>query len=45
MSVTILLIQNNPLLLMVLRELLESGGHSVVTCGNGGEAVYGELLL
>ena len=39
MSVTILLVEDDPLLLTVLRELLEFGGHSVVTCGNGREAV------
>ena len=39
MSVTILLVEDDPLLLTVLRELLEFGGHSVVTCENGREAV------
>ena len=39
MSVTILLVEDDPLLLTVLRELLEFGGHSVVTCVNGREAV------
>jgi two-component system response regulator YesN len=39
MSVTILLVEDDPVLLTVLRELLEFGGHSVVTCGNGREAV------
>jgi CheY-like chemotaxis protein len=34
-----LLVKDDPLLLTVLRELLEFGGHSVVTCGNGREAV------
>ena len=32
-------LEDEPLLLTVLRELLEFGGHSVVTCGNGREAV------
>src|SRR5262245_39677034 len=44
MSVTILLVEDDPLLLTVLRELLEFGGHSVVTCGNGREAVQ-QLLM
>ena len=39
MSVTILLVEDDPVLVTVLRELLEFGGHSVVTCGNGREAV------
>ena len=39
MSVTILLVEDDPLLLTVLSELLEFGGHSVVTCVNGREAV------
>ena len=39
MSVTILLVEDDPVLLTVLRELLEFGGHSVVTCENGREAV------
>jgi CheY-like chemotaxis protein len=39
MPVTILLVEDDPLLVTVLRELLEFGGHSVVTCGNGREAV------
>ena len=39
MPVTILLVEDDPLLLAVLREVLEFGGHSVVTCGNGREAV------
>jgi CheY-like chemotaxis protein len=39
MPVTILLVEDDPLLLTVLSELLEFGGHSVVTCGNGREAV------
>ena len=39
MSATILLVEDDPLLLTILRELLEFGGHSVVTCENGREAV------
>ena len=39
MSVTILLVEDDPLLLTVLRELLEFGGYTVVTCGNGREAI------
>jgi CheY-like chemotaxis protein len=39
MSVTILLVEDDPILLTVLRELLEFGGYAVVTCGNGREAV------
>jgi len=39
MSVTILLVEDDPLLLTVLRELLEFGGHSVVPCRNGREAL------
>jgi CheY-like chemotaxis protein len=39
MSVTILLVEDDPLLRTVLSELLEFGGHSVVTCENGREAV------
>ena len=39
MSVTILLVEDDPILLTVLRELLEFGGHLVVTCENGREAV------
>src|SRR5262245_62011390 len=39
MAVTILLVEDDPLLCTVLSELLESGGHSVTACGNGREAV------
>jgi CheY-like chemotaxis protein len=44
MPVTILLVEDDPLLLAVLREVLEFGGHSVVTCGNGREAVQHLLM-